>query len=223
MRRSIPLILIATAATSAGAIAPSLFAQPVSVSIENGVHVRAPFTSVDVFPGGGVRVRAPYTAVDIGGRSAYFGPSHVVRRPVARTEFFTQVDLAHMNIDELWRAVRETSDLFMERVGRFDTGVTWQRYLRLPDELQTDTYVGDGAQRDAAAKLLRRFDEIAADARFRKISDLPAFGAMRSALMELTNRPAATERTNRTELLPAPRFEGASSERSLLPAPAKPQ
>jgi hypothetical protein len=201
-----------------------LCAQPVSVSLDNGVHVRAPFTSVDVFPGGGVRVRAPYTAVDIGGRTAYSGPSHVVvRRPIMSANFFKPADLERMNDAELWRTLREASDRFIDRVGRFDTGITWQRYLRLPDELQTDTYVGDSLQRDAAEKLLQRFDEIANDFRFRKISDLPAFVAMRSALAELIKRPAAAGHTDRTELLPAPRFEGAPADRSLLQEPAKQQ
>jgi len=47
MQRSISIRLVAFTATFAFAAEPSLFAQPVSVSLENGVHVRAPFTSVD--------------------------------------------------------------------------------------------------------------------------------------------------------------------------------
>ena len=39
-----------------------------NVSHAQGVHVRAPFVSVDVDSYGGVSVRAPFTAVDIPGR-----------------------------------------------------------------------------------------------------------------------------------------------------------
>jgi hypothetical protein len=218
MRRSHSFSLLAAATVSALITATSLVAQPVSVSLANGIHVRAPFASVDVFPGGGVRVRAPYTAVDIGGHSAY-----VVRRPVVRSEVFTPDDFVRLSDFDLWSAVRESSERFVDRMNGFDTGATWQRYLRLPDELQIDSYSGDTAQRDAAAKLLQRFDVIAADARYQKISSLPEFAAMRSALAELVKRPAVTGNANRTELLPAPRFEAAPAERMLLQSPVNPQ
>jgi hypothetical protein len=190
MQRSHSIRLFAAATVSTFVTAPSLVAQPVSVSLENGLQLRAPFASVDVFPGGGVRVRAPYTAVDIGGHSAY-----VVRRPAMRSELITPDELARLSDVELWLVVRESSERFMDRMNGFDTGATWQRYLRLPDELQTDFYAGDADQRDAAARLLQRFGETAADAQYQKISNLPEFAAMRSALAELIKRPAATERS----------------------------
>jgi hypothetical protein len=211
---------IAIVFAAAIAMAPRAFAQPVSVSLQNGVHVRAPFTSVDVFPGGGVHVRAPYTAVDIGGRAVYTEPAHVVvGRPIDMADYNAPEELSRMDDVELWRVIRETSNRLMDRVSRFDTGATWQRYFRLPDELQTDFYLGDPAQREAAEKLLERFNDISGDAHFRKISDLPAFVAMRSALTELTQRGVPGNK--RVEQLPPPRFEAAPAERSLLPAPAE--
>jgi len=212
-RFSLRLLAVATVATLAP---PPLHAQSISVSLENGVHVRAPFTSVDVFSGG-VRVRAPYTAVDIGGRAAYAGPLHVVRRPISSAEFFAPANLARMSDAVLWRTVRESSDRFMSRVGRFDTGDTWQRYLRLPDELQTDVFTGDAAQLEAVDTLLQRIDNIAADGQFRKISDLPQFTAMRYALAELIKRQASSGHVDQPELLPAPIFEGSSANRQQVP------
>jgi hypothetical protein len=219
MRRNLSFRLLTAAACFVLFAAPSLIAQTVSVSLDNGVHVRAPFTSVDVFPGGSVRVRTPYTAVDIGGRS-----THVVQRPVTKADIFSEDELARMSDTELSHAVRESSERFMERMNRFNTGATWQRYLRLPDELQTDDYVGDSAQRAAVGRLLERFDEIAADSRYQKISNLLEFDAMRSVLAELIKRPAATGTTGRTELLPAPLFQADPAEHSLLtpqPNPSK--
>ena len=140
-----------------------------------------------------------------------------------RHEVSTPDDFASLSEVDLWRAVRESSGRFMERMNGFDTGATWQRFLRLPDELQTDSYAGDAAQSVATSRLLQRFDEIAADARYQKISSLPEFAAVRSALVELIKRPAVTANGNPLELLPAPRFEPAPAERSLRQSPANPQ
>src|SRR5262245_61192529 len=107
MRWRISSGFIALVFACAFATTPRTFAQPVSVSLQNGVHVRAPFTSVDVFPGGGVHVRAPYTAVDIGWRPTYVGPSYVVvHRPIETIDFKTPEELSRLDDAELWRVIR---------------------------------------------------------------------------------------------------------------------
>ncbi len=77
-------------------------AQRVSVGLTDGVHVRAPFVSVDVYPRGGVSVRAPFTAVDVGGRSIYVGPQPAINmRPVVQPPFPSPHALAAMDDNSL--------------------------------------------------------------------------------------------------------------------------
>jgi hypothetical protein len=189
------------------------FGQPVSVSLSGGVHVRAPFVSVDVYPGGGVSVRAPYTAVDVGGRP------YVVGRPVVVEPVVpTPQALAAMDDDALWRAVRNASLRLNQRLSRFDTGVTWQRFLRLPDELVSGSTAESDQRRAAAAELLNRLDEVAADARYRKIASLPAFAAMQAVVSELASRKVGAARATgaSAEELPPPARGQAPNERSSL-------
>jgi hypothetical protein len=216
---SLAIIVLSTVA----AFPYASLAQPVSVSLADGVHVRAPFVSVDVWPGG-VSVRAPYTAVDVGRGGIHTGPSRVVvQKPVTSAPLFvpSAEDLAAMDRERLAQTLRNAFDNLSDRLGRFDTGATWQRYLRLPDELMTDTYSADAAQREAAENLLARFNEIATDGRYRKIADLPEFVVMQSVLAELAKRTenASPPDRKREEVLPLPRQEHGSVERSLLQPP----
>ena len=78
--KNVGLVLLGSFGTAAWLATSASHAQIVDVS-PGGVHVRAPFVSVDVFRGGGVHVRAPYAAVDVGGRPFYNGPPpYVVER-----------------------------------------------------------------------------------------------------------------------------------------------
>lgn len=193
------------------------FGQPVSVSLADGVHVRAPFVSVDVFPGGGVSVRAPYTAVDIGGRP------YVVGRPVIVEEqpLPTSQALTSMDDDALWRVLRNASLRLNQRLSRFDTGATWQRYLRLPDELVTGSTADTEARRAAAATMQQRFADVAANPQFRKIADLPAFTFVQAVLAEMNGRPVGSGKATRpnAEELPPPQRNSTSNERSVVIPP----
>jgi hypothetical protein len=191
-------------------------AQPVSVGLADGVHVRAPFVSVDVFPGGGVHVRAPFAAVDVGGRPYYEGPpvaSRIIREPA----YPSPQAIAAMDDATLRRKLQDISLRLHNRLGRFDTGATWQQYLRLPNELVADSTVDAATQQAAAAMLLNRFRNVAAEPRYQKIAVLPAFTAMQTALTELDARYASgVPGPIPTEELPPPQQPTNQNERSVI-------
>ena len=80
-------------------------------------------------------------------------------------------------------------------VARFNTGATWQRYLRLPDDAfpppTSDGRVMLGFGSITAT--LARFDSVAANPQYAMISRLPSFVAAQQALREVVARfgPAA--------------------------------
>jgi hypothetical protein len=181
-------------------------AQWVDVSPGGGVHVRAPFVRVDVFPyGGGVSVRAPFAAVDVPGRPQYYGPPPiVVERQVAEPTFSTPQELADLDDATLRRILRTNAARLYERLGRFDTGATWQRYLRL----RSDDFDGSlsDERREALSTLLERFRSVASDPQYAVIAELPNFAAMQSVLTEMVFRidQSSAAIGAGTEELPAP-------------------
>jgi hypothetical protein len=176
-------------------------AQPVSVGLTNGVHVRAPFVSVDVFPHGRVSVRAPYAAVDVGGRPQY------VARPISPLATPTPQSLAAMDEDSLWRLLQAASADLNQQLNRFDTGQAWQQYLRLPSNFgASDPSVGSSDRHAAIVKLLQRFNDVAANPQYSKLSNLTAFTTMRAALSELASRQGnAAPELSAPEELPPPK------------------
>jgi len=182
--------------------------QIVSGSPGGGVHVRAPFVRVDVYPYGGVSVRAPFAAVDVPGRPYYYGRGPmVIERHVAEPSFPTAQELAVSDDASLQRSLRSIADRLQQRLGRFNTGSTWQRYLRLPDEILGDSSAVE--RREALTELAERFHDVAAEPKYAMIAELPAFAAMRAALIEATSRFGDS-----------PEASGARAEE--LPDPSKP-
>jgi hypothetical protein len=216
-------VLLSCALAVSGAVATltasTLFAQPVGVSVGGGVHVRAPYVTVDVYPGGGVSVRAPFTAVDVGGRPYRHGPGPVVfERPMVTTSSSTSQDLAAMNDEALWRTLRSTSAQLRDRLNNFDTGDTWQRYLRLPDQVIAGPDPNEPGAREAFAQLLQRFRDVSVELRYQKIADLPAFKSTQAALTEVVSRqrnPASLTGAT-SEELPVPQRRRVRGERSVL-------
>ena len=93
-----------------------------------------------------------------------------------------------MGDEALWQSLRSTADRLYERLNRFDSGVSWQRYLRLPDEVLTDSSWDSDQRRNALTKLLGRFHYVATEPKYERIADLPAFIAMQAALTEMVSR-----------------------------------
>jgi hypothetical protein len=190
------------------------------VWVGGGVRVRAPFVRVDVDPDGGVSVRAPFTAVDVPPRGYYYGPDvppPYFERRIVEPQFPTAADLARMDDEQLIQALRAIAQSLHNRLSRFDTGDTWQRYLRLPEEA-VDPSAPPDARTEAIAALLDRFQKIAADPQYPMIARLPAFTAMEAALNEALSRPKdeTTEPQKYTEELPTP------PQQQQLPPPQRP-
>lgn len=113
----------------------------------------------------------------------------------------TAGELRAMGDDELLNALVGLTAQFDADLNRFDTGDTWQRYLRLPDDaLPPPTAdgrveLGVNSLRDT----LIRFERTVAKPEFVQISGLPSFAATQAALAEVVRRygeqpdaPAAT-------------------------------
>jgi hypothetical protein len=179
------------------------------VWVGGGVHVRAPFVRVDVGPYGGVSVRAPFTAIDVPGRM-YYKPYYdsypvVIEERIVEPAFPTAAELAAMDDARLYEQLRLIGERLRRRLSRFNTGETWQEYLRLPEEAMASS---PEERRGALVKLSERFQRLAGDQQYSMISRLPAFVAMEAALSQTLARadgsPAATETPPQTEELPLP-------------------
>jgi hypothetical protein len=110
-----------------------------------------------------------------------------------------------MDSQELSQALVEISRSLHARLNRFDTGATWQRYLRLPDEVVAAT-IPPEERIDRLAMLLDRFHKIGDDPQYPMIAQLPEFQAMEAALNEAVARSLDSAEPSNTpaEDLPLP-------------------
>ncbi len=145
--------------------------------------------------------------------------------------FPTAEQLAAFDDGSLLNAVLDIMAQLDADVGQFDTGATWQRYFRLPDDAlpppSRDGHVVLGF--NSIKSTLDRLDSVAANPEYPMISGLPSFAAAQLALAEVVNRfgaaagqgGVADARTGAEEL-PAPTptlaapANAASGERSIL-------
>jgi hypothetical protein len=150
-------------------------------------------------------VRAPFTAVDVPPRDFYDeeGPPPYIERRVVEAAFPSAADLAAMSDEQLNQALLAISDSLQNRLSRFNTGNTWQRYLRLPEDATAASTPPD-ARMAAIATLLDRFQKISADPQYAMIARLPAFQAMDAALNEALSRPRSEPSATPAEDLPLP-------------------
>jgi hypothetical protein len=223
--KNVRLILLGSFGSAAWLATCTSHAQIVDVS-PGGVHVRAPFVKVDVFRGGGVHVRAPFTAVDVGGRPRYNGPPpYAVERPIFQASIPTAQELAAMDDDALWQSVRLAAERLHYRLNRFNTGYTWQRYLRVPDEVLSDTTSGGEQYQLAITNWLQRFRKISDEPQYGKVAELPEFVAMQALLAEAASRPISSSSASAGGAedlpLPTPPQGRPASERSLINEPSK--
>jgi hypothetical protein len=116
-----------------------------------------------------------------------------------------------MDDEALWQFLSSTANQLYERLGRFDTGASWQMYLRLPEEVRTNSPSNLNERRDALTKLLDRFHYIATEPKYERIADLPTFTAMQAALTEVVSRLDASLGG-----------AGVSDEALPMPAPKRP-
>ena len=188
-----------------GLSVPSGRAQWVDVSPGGGVQVRAPFVSVDVYPHGGVSVRAPYATVDVGGRPRCdISQSFAVEPQIAQPPLPTSEALAALDDETLRQTIRMTAARLRSRLAGYRTGYMWQQYLRPPDDVFSST-TDDETYHAAVAKLLQRFQRIAADPQYTKLAQFREFVAMEDALTEASARQSGSaSAAGRPEELPTP-------------------
>ncbi|MBA3481499.1 MAG: hypothetical protein H0T51_06765 [Pirellulales bacterium] len=102
----------------------------------------------------------------------------------------TEGELRAMGDDELLNALVGLTAQLDADLNRFDTGDTWQRYLRLPDDALPPP-TADGRV-DLGVNSLRdtliRFERTVAKPEFVQISGLPSFAATQAALAEVVRR-----------------------------------
>jgi hypothetical protein len=102
----------------------------------------------------------------------------------------TEGELRAMGDDELLTALVGLTTQLDADLNRFDTGDTWQRYLRLPDDALPPP-AADGRV-DLGVSSLRdtlvRFERTVARPEFVQISGLPSFAATQAALTEVVRR-----------------------------------
>jgi hypothetical protein len=156
-------------------------------------------------------------------RGYYYGPEGpppYFERRVVEPQFPTAADLAGMSDEQLDQALRAIAQSLHNRLSRFDTGDTWQRYLRLPEEVAAPSIQPD-ARTTAIATLLERFRKVAADPRYSMIAQLPAFTAMEAALNEALSRPKSEPAgpAEKAEDLPLPPQQ---PQQLQLPPPQRP-
>jgi hypothetical protein len=180
-------------------------AQWVNVTQGGGVHVRAPFVRVDVYPGGGVSVRAPFTSVDTPGRRSYYVERRAfVEPPMAAPEWSTAGDLAAMDDETLRRTLRLNAARLHQSLDRFNTGATWQRYLRLPEDWARASFMEPDEQYETLERILNRFRFVSTNPEYSMIARLPAFNAMQDVLNEMVSRLESSGTRGSAEELPVP-------------------
>lgn len=213
MSRRLLFLFVGILGTLFGSLVNNLSVAQIVDFWGGGVHVRAPFVRVDVFPYGGVSVRAPFAAVDVPNRRYRYYPEGVVAgRPNIQPVMPTAQEMAAMDDEALFRLLHFNASQLQRELDRFNTGSEWQRYL----------HVSDG-QREELGDDLLRFRKIASNAEYGMISSLPAFRATEAVLTELAsraNRPPNASR-GKPEDLPLPPPARNETERSLLPGATK--
>ena len=187
-----------------------------------GVQIRAPFVRVNVGPGGATSVRAPFTAVDNPGgtyvgrrrrlmaQPQYAAPSPGVAPNIQNTAQPTPAELDSVDVDALpyptvsqltamddqalVETTRQMMARFNYRLTRLKTGKGWQDYLVLSrDLLGAPGAPAEAVRLDAVRDMLPRYQSVADDPQFVKISALPSFVATFAALQEVDRRFAGPE------------------------------
>lgn len=163
-------------------------------------------------------------------------PRNVARYAPGRTAiasqrpFLTAGELAALDDGSLLNAVLDAAARLDADVSEFNTGATWQRYLRLPDDAlpppSADGEVLLGFK--SIVGTLDRLNSVQSNPNYAMISRLPSFAAMQLALGEVVTRfsragqggasdvPAAA--ASASEELPTPP-PSVAAPRSTVPGP----
>lgn len=145
---------------------------------------------------------------------AVVGASPIAAAPPTESRPFpTASELAALDDGSLLNALLEAMAQLDSDVAQFDTGATWQRYFRMPDDAlpppSADGHVTLGFPSIKAT--LARLDSVSANPKYPMIAALPSFAAAQRALAEVVHRFGAAagdggvaDSRPRGEELPAP-------------------
>jgi hypothetical protein len=205
-------------------------AQVVRRGTRGGIQVNAPFVNVDIAPlagrplllrrRGAVVVPPATTAASVQAPAYY---QYAEPTPVAEPTLPplpSAARLAAADDVELFGALRYSLFRLDQRLARFDTGDTWQRYLLLSEEtLGPAGGIPAVIELGEFAEYLNRFQSVAVNRKYAMIAELPSFQAAEAALAEVVKRFSG-EAQLETEILPTPtpvaRPTGNRGERSIL-------
>jgi len=150
--------------------------------------------------------------------------------------FPTASELANLDDARLLATLSDISNRLNIRLARYKTGAGWQRYLRLPEAIFTQSGLSSQENREALPiqqekirETLARFERVASNTDFRIVTSQPGFVATLAALREVTNRwdhgntvapTTSSVATGEQEVLPtpapAPRQAAPTGEHSIL-------
>jgi hypothetical protein len=120
----------------------------------------------------------------------------LTRRDSARTLRASLRELVTPPNHRLVRQLSYNGRQLNRSLGTLSTGVTWQRYLALPDAIVAamdrppgDSKAGVDIDEGELRQILGRYDEISANPEYDMIASLPAFQATHERLTELVTPP----------------------------------
>lgn len=142
----------------------------------------------------------------------------ITRIASARTLDTALRELVMPTDQRLLRQLSQSARMLNRSLGSLNTGVSWQKYLALPDEIiaAADKPPGDGeprpeVDREKLGRILVRYDQVSQSQEYRRITSIPEFQATYQRLTAVVNpAPKATPpRPERVaEELPPPEPEG---------------
>lgn len=123
----------------------------------------------------------------------------LTRMGSARTLHAALRELATPPDRRLVRQLSLSARIMNRSLDAIKTGVTWQRYLALPDGIiaAVDRPPGDAEPRpefdsEELGQILERYDNVSTNEEYRAIASLPEFQATHERLIELVNPPPKT-------------------------------
>jgi hypothetical protein len=138
----------------------------------------------------------------------------ITRMASARTLHAALRELATAPDQRLVRQLSLSARSLNRSLSNLNTGVTWQRYLALPDAViaAADRPPGDALQadREELGKILERYESVRARPEYQVIASLPEFQATHQLLAEFVNPPREAPHQQPTEVaeeLPPPELQ----------------
>jgi hypothetical protein len=127
----------------------------------------------------------------------------------------TATELKNLDDTQLFNALRELSSRLDNSLAKFKTGLGWQRYLRLPEDLPSrqDNQEALQVNMDALVETCSRFKQVANNPDFRIITSQPDFVATLTALREATARWDSNKTVDETNT------PTTSGQQETLPTP----